>query len=137
MERITRVINGTETYALFVRGTVETQAAKFLTEPTDPLQAGVMERPKGFVVQPHSHPYTERRIAQTSEFLHIQKGKIAVTVFDDDWKQLAQETFEAGDFLIFFRGGHQVEMLEDTRMIEVKQGPYIGDAASKSFRPSA
>jgi hypothetical protein len=55
-------------------------------------------------------------------------------VFDEEWKELATEELSTGDFLIFFKGGHSVEMLEKSRLIEVKQGPYPGDNAAKSFK---
>ena len=39
-----------------------------------------------------------------------------------------------GDFLLSLTGGHSFEVLEDVRLIEVKQGPYPGDAYAKRFR---
>lgn len=134
MERITRISKDGITYALFVHGKPVTDAVRFLGDQKDDMQVGVMERPAGHKVKPHTHPPVERTLTSTCEFLSIEKGKIQVQVFDDAWNQIADETFSAGDFLVFYRGGHALTMLEPTRMIEVKQGPYAGDQASKSFK---
>jgi oxalate decarboxylase/phosphoglucose isomerase-like protein (cupin superfamily) len=94
----------------------------------------MMERPQGYEVKAHQHPPQDRYLTTTSECLFIEKGKVKITVFDEEWKELAIETMQTGDFLIFFRGGHALTMLEPTRMIEVKQGPYAGDKESKSYK---
>jgi len=33
---------------------------------------------------------------------------------------------KAGDSILLARGGHKVTVLEDAKIIEVKQGPYAG-----------
>jgi hypothetical protein len=37
--------------------------------------------------------------------------------------------------LFFVVGGHGFEMLEPTEMIEVKQGPFMGDSDKTRFNP--
>ena len=36
-----------------------------------------------------------------------------------------------GDTIILLAGGHGFNILEDTKMIEVKQGPYLSQAEDK------
>ena len=38
-----------------------------------------------------------------------------------------------GDVILLISGGHGFEVLEDLNMIEVKQGPYVGDADKTRF----
>jgi len=38
-----------------------------------------------------------------------------------------------GDVILLVNGGHGFEMLEKTEMIEVKQGPYVGDKDKTRF----
>ena len=38
-----------------------------------------------------------------------------------------------GDVIILMSGGHGFEVLEDLNMVEVKQGPYVGDADKTRF----
>jgi hypothetical protein len=42
---------------------------------------------------------------------------------------------ETGDVILLVSGGHGFEMLEDSEMIEVKQGPYTGDSDKTRFEP--
>ena len=39
----------------------------------------------------------------------------------------------SGDVILLSKGGHGFLMLEDTEMIEVKQGPYAGDQDKERF----
>ncbi len=106
---------------------------KFITEPHDAFQVGIMERPKGYTVKPHHHPDRPITLTSVSEFFFVESGRVRLTVFDDAWNEIAREEIAAGEFALILSGGHGVEFLEDTRMHEVKQGPYPGDSASKEF----
>ena len=35
---------------------------------------------------------------------------------------------EAGDVVLLLDGGHSFDIIDDARMIEIKQGPYVGEA---------
>ena len=135
MNAVIPVTKGDVTYALFVCGRPEVKDSKFFTQQSDEFQVGVFERPKGYEVKAHQHPARKDQITRTSEFLYVEKGRAKVTIFDEDWKTLHEQEVAAGDFLVFFRGGHHLVMLEPTRLVEVKQGPYTGTAQSKTFRP--
>ena len=124
-----------KTYALFICGRPQIDGAvKFFTQPADEFQLGVIERPKAYEVKAHAHPERKAVIQGTAEFLYVEKGTIRITVFDEQWKELGQQAVSSGDFLLFLAGGHALTMLEDTRLIEVKQGPYPGDAQAKVYR---
>lgn len=135
MSSVIPVTHNGLTYALFICGRPAVENALFFTQQSDEFQVGVFERPKGYEVKPHTHPERNDTIHRTTEFLYVEQGSAHVTVFDDAWVVLHEQTVSAGDFLLFFRGGHGLTMLEPTRLIEVKQGPYMGNAQSKTFRP--
>ncbi len=40
---------------------------------------------------------------------------------------------QTGDVILLVSGGHGFVVLEEVEMIEVKQGPYSGDADKKRF----
>ncbi|HLD71626.1 MAG TPA: hypothetical protein VI873_03365, partial [Candidatus Peribacteraceae bacterium] len=126
---------GNEIYAMFISKNLSPEGGvKFLTESTSPFQLGLMERPAGHQVKPHQHLPQSFDVQRLSEFLYIEHGKIKVTVFDEEWNVLAEQELGGGDYLLFLRGGHGIEVLEPVRMIEVKQGPFPGDKQSKTFR---
>ena len=47
-------------------------------------------------------------------------------VYDDDRDVVATHELGAGDVILMVGGGHGFRMLEDTTLLEVKQGPYTG-----------
>ncbi|MBI1813299.1 hypothetical protein HY285_03825 [Candidatus Peregrinibacteria bacterium] len=134
MEELQSIAKGSVVYALFFPADLLVKDVQFLTQSSDDFQVGLMERPKDYEVKAHQHPPVERKLTSTSEFLYIEKGKVEVTVFDEEWKELGRSILESRCFLLFLRGGHALKMLEPTRMIEVKQGPYEGEG--KVFRSS-
>lgn len=136
VESVQRIEANGQTYAIFIRADCDPSGVDFVTKDEDEFQLGVMRREKGYHVQPHMHPRNPRMTEGISEFLYFRKGKAKVTVYDEVWKQIAEVTMHAGDFLLFLRGGHELEMLEETSMIEVKQGPFLGLASTKIFRES-
>lgn len=133
MSSVTPVTHNGATYALFVCGRPAVDQAKFFTKNSDEFQVGIFEREKGYEVKAHQHPPRNDVITRTAEFLYVEKGRASVTVFDEDWNTLHEQEISAGDFLLFFRGGHALTMLEPTRLVEVKQGPYEGDRGGKIF----
>ena len=43
------------------------------------------------------------------------------------------QELKAGDVAVLFSGGHGFEILEDTLMLEIKQGPYAGTKDKETF----
>ncbi len=49
----------------------------------------------------------------------------------------AEQLLGEGDAVVLVRGGHGFQVLEDLEMIEVKQGPYMGEKDKVRFSPAA
>lgn len=133
MESIRHLDKDGTRYASFFHA-LTADGPRFVSRATDEFQVGVITRPAGHAVSPHTHPLVEHRTELMTEVIYVESGKTAITVYDEAWIVLGEETLVTGDFCILYRGGHSLKMLEPTRMIEVKQGPYPGDAAAKKFR---
>tara|TARA_Y100000310_G_C20213598_1_gene592490 strand:- start:58 stop:471 length:414 start_codon:yes stop_codon:yes gene_type:complete len=134
MSDVTNVTHNGQTYALFFSKNMTTDSIQFLTEDEDAFQVGLMEREEGYTVEPHQHTERPIELSTVSEFIYVEKGKVKVTVFDEEWNELDQHELSGGDSLLFLRGGHSLEVLEAARMIEVKQGPYPGEENAKIFQ---
>ncbi len=65
--------------------------------------------------------------------LYIKTGKVRVDFYDDNQHYLESRIVEKGDVILLAAGGHGFEMLEDSEMIEVKQGPYCGEEDKVRF----
>jgi hypothetical protein len=94
-----------------------------------------MNRAKGYVVPPHTHNSVKRDVHFTQEVLVIKSGKVRVDYYDDDRSYLESRVLNQGDVVLLAYGGHGFEMLEDSEMIEVKQGPYVGEMDKVRFEP--
>jgi len=134
VEHIRTVQSGNRVLAIFVHRGLPVDGARFVTEEKDALQLGIFERPAGYRVRAHRHRTLPAEERDGAEFLAFESGEAKVTIYDDTWNLVAEEIVRAGDVLLLLAGGHQMEMLKPTRFLEVKQGPYPGDARAKIFR---
>lgn len=112
---------------------LEQNSINFLTRNDSSLQLGVMSRGKGYSVKPHVHKNVKREIFQTQEVLFIKSGTCLVTFYSEEREVVESIEVHAGDVVMFVRGGHAIVMLEDTEIIEVKQGPYLGELDKDRF----
>ena len=111
------------------------EGIRFFTPDDFSQQLGYMNRPRGYVIPPHVHNPVERSVHYTKEVLFIRSGRVRVDFYDDNQGYLESRILEGGDVILLAFGGHGFEMLEPTEMIEVKQGPYAGDADKTRFDP--
>ena len=64
--------------------------------------------------------------------LHIEEGRVEVNVYKKG-KRIASSILDSGDTILLLRGGHGFKILEDSRIIEVKQGPYRDKRIDKEY----
>ncbi|UCE60067.1 MAG: hypothetical protein JSU63_21815 [Phycisphaerales bacterium] len=119
--------------AIIVRGTICPEKTTFVTPPEFAQQVGFVCYPRGGEIPRHVHRPVPRRIEGTSEVLVVGEGRCAVDLFDKERNLLATRELAPGDVIIIVGGGHGFRMLEDTVLLEVKQGPYVGDDEKEHF----
>ena len=130
---INRITHQDKELALIIRHTFQKEGIEFLTPSTYSQQIGYMKRPAGYVIAPHVHNPVMREVQFTKEVLFIKSGKLRADFYSDDQTYLESTILNAGDVILLAFGGHGFEMLEPTEIIEVKQGPYAGDADKTRF----
>jgi len=94
-----------------------------------------MRHPDGHVIEAHVHNPVDRTVQYTQEVLLIKRGKLRVDFYDGKRAYLQSRVLGEGDIVLLASGGHGFKVLEEVEMIEVKQGPYAGDADKTRFRP--
>ncbi len=99
----------------------------FFTPDSFSQQLAYMRHPEGKIIKPHIHKQVRREVFYTQEVLLIKRGKLRVDFYNDDQGYLESRILKAGDVILLIKGGHGFEVLEELEMIEVKQGPYVGD----------
>lgn len=112
--------------AILVRSDASVDGIEFFTPGTFSQQLGLMSRPSGYVVPAHTHNLVERTITQTQEVLLLRKGRIRVTIYGLEDQAISVLEMAPGDVILLAHGGHKIEMLEKSEILEVKQGPYAG-----------
>jgi mannose-6-phosphate isomerase-like protein (cupin superfamily) len=132
---IDRILHGDRLLALILRAGHRADGIEFFTPDDFSQQLGYMNRAKGYVIPPHVHNPVSREVQFTKEVLFIKSGKVRVDFYDDEQNYLESRILGTGDVILLAFGGHGFEMLEQTEMIEVKQGPYAGDADKTRFAP--
>lgn len=124
--------NGVE-LALIVRRSYKRNGIEFFTPSTYSQQLGYMNRPKGYIIPPHVHNPVVRKVQYTKEVLIIRTGRVRVDFYSESQEYLESSILDAGDVILLAQGGHGFEILEESEIIEVKQGPYAGDADKTRF----
>jgi len=123
------------TLAILLRSTYQNEGIKFFTPNDFSQQLAYMNRPEGYVIAPHVHNAVRREVQFTKEVLFIKSGKVRADFYDDDQNYLESRILNQGDVILLAFGGHGFEMLEASEIIEVKQGPYAGEADKSRFAP--
>ena len=112
--------------AYVIRGAMTPEKTVFPTPPELELQVGFVVYQAGGVIAPHRHVPITRSIKRTCEVIVVRKGRCEVDIYNDDRQVVATPELCTGDLIILVSGGHGFRMLEDTILLEVKQGPYQG-----------
>lgn len=126
MVGIEKIYNGEQFLGFIIRKNYHAEGIQFLTDDQAPQQLGYMNRAKDYVIAPHSHNVVPRTVNLTQEVLIIQSGKVRVDYYDDHQNYLESRVAYEGDIVYLGYGGHGFKMLEDSEIVEVKQGPYCG-----------
>ena len=130
---IVRIENNGELLAIIIKHNFSATGIKFFTPSDFSQQLAYMHHPAGKVIEPHVHNPVSREVHFTQEVLLLKRGRLRVDFFDQDQNYLESRILEPGDVILLASGGHGFEALEEIEMIEVKQGPYAGDADKTRF----
>jgi len=126
-KQIERVIHDDKLLAIIIRSDYSNYGIEFFTPDDFSQQLAYMNRPAGYRIDPHIHNKVQREVFYTQEVLFIRNGKVKIDFYDNDRACIDTRLLGTGDVILLASGGHGFEMLEETEMIEVKQGPFAGD----------
>lgn len=133
MRQIEEIKKKDRLLAMIIRSNYDCGGVDFITPSDYSQQVACMHHPAGKVIDAHIHNLVHRNVVLTQEVLFIKKGKLRVDFYDDYEDYLESTILEAGDVILLVSGGHGFTVLEEIEMIEVKQGPYSGEADKKRF----
>jgi tetratricopeptide (TPR) repeat protein len=119
--------------ATIIRKDYLPESTTFVTPDNYYQQAGMVVYPKGGVIKRHLHLPIQRHLVGTSEALLVKKGRVEADLHAIDKSFLGTWTLEQGDLILLAGGGHGFRCLEDTVLMEIKQGPYTGLVEKEHF----
>lgn len=132
---IQNVVHNSKLLSIIIRSNFEKDGIEFFTPDDFSQQLAYMKRPKDYVIAPHVHNSVPREVQFTKEVLYLKSGRVRVDFYDDQQNYLESTVLNSGDVILLAFGGHGFEMLEESEIIEVKQGPYAGDLDKTRFEP--
>jgi hypothetical protein len=130
---VEKIFSGDQCLAYIIKASFLPERTTFLTPPEYKQQVGYVVYPAGGQIQRHVHRPLERHLVGTSEVLLVRQGCCEVDFYNDDRQLVATRELREGDLMLMVGGGHGFRMLDDTVLLEVKQGPYTGIDEKERF----
>jgi hypothetical protein len=112
--------------AIIVRKEFNQPGVHFFSPFEFSQQLGILVHPIGHEVKAHVHNLIARDVRVTQEVLHVIEGKVEITLFAENKKYITSRLLSEGDTILLAYGGHGIKILEPSKILEVKQGPYVG-----------
>ena len=137
MVGIEQITDADNVLAYVIRSTATASSTAFITPDEATFQAGFVVYPAGGEVVPHVHLPIRREVVGTSELLFVRSGRCYLDLYDADRRIVASRELGPGDAVLSLGGGHGFRMIEDTVLLELKQGPFVGESEKARFvRPT-
>ena len=133
MGQIEEVKKKNKLLAMIIRNGYTCNGVDFITPNEYSQQVAYMHHPAGKMIDAHVHNLVHRNVVLTQEVLFIKKGNLRVDFYDEYEDYLESRDLHAGDIILLVSGGHGFFVLDEVEMIEVKQGPYVGENDKRRF----
>ena len=134
MDNIKQIEHNGKILAIIISNDYSKDGVEFFTPNDFSQQLAYMKHPKGKRIDAHTHNVVPREVSYTKEVLVIRKGKLRVDFYEDDQTYIESHIVNQGDIILLAFGGHGFECLEEVEMVEIKQGPYLGEQDKVRFK---
>lgn len=118
-------------YAEIIWAGTTVEQTTFFSPADSSFQFGLLAHRAGFHEPPHYHRPFTREINDLQQMFVVQKGVVAVELYDDERRLIREVILRAGDAIVLIHGIHAVRVIEDMQCISVKQGPFLGTEYDK------
>ena len=131
--QVETITHGLEPIALIIRAGYDEPGIQFFTPANFSQQVAFMRHPAGHKISAHVHNLHLRQVLFTQEVLFLKHGSVKVNLYSSSRDFIGSKVLHTGDVILLCGGGHSFEMLENSSLIEVKQGPYAGQEDKTRF----
>lgn len=127
------IVSNNQPLCYLIRKDVHPEHTTFITPPEGKQQVGFIVYPKGSVIARHTHKLLERHIIGMAEVVVVRSGHVEIEIYDDALNLVTTRDLYEGDVVLMVGGGHGFQVKEDTVLLEIKQGPYLGKDDKELF----
>lgn len=133
MRQVEEIWKKNKLIAMIIRHGYSCEGVNFITPDIYSQQVAYMHHSTGKLIEAHVHNPVHRNVVMTQEVLFIKSGRLRADFYDEYEDYLESRELVAGDIILLVSGGHGFKVLEEVEMIEVKQGPYVGENDKTRF----
>ena len=125
-ENIKQIIFNEELYSSIFDLKNIKEGLDFFTSDDAFIQVGTWNYPEGKILDAHYHNTFERKSYITQEVVLVLEGSIVCNLYTTDREFISSEEINQGQLIIQFQGIHEYEIKKDSKVLEIKNGPYFG-----------
>ena len=104
----------------------------FVTTDDKFMQLGIWNYKKNHELPPHFHNEFERKSHKTNEFVFVAKGKLQSDLYSEQGEFIETVIVEEGEGILLHNHAHHYKILEDSIILESKNGPFMGVEKDKT-----
>ena len=132
MEYVEKIVIDGKVLAIVMRKNFNKLGCNFVTPIDLTFQLGVHIEKSGTHIKAHKHiPFKELKEVYPQEFFYVEYGKIEVGIHNEN--NIHKKVILSEGDMILLNCPHEVKLLEDSKFLELKQGPYRGKDAEKEY----
>lgn len=98
----------------------------FITSDNSFIQVGTWDYQEGKILDAHYHNTFERKSYITQEVVLVVQGSIVCNLYTIEGEFITSEEINQGQLIIQYQGIHEYEIKKDSKVLEIKNGPYFG-----------
>lgn len=121
-----KIIFDGKLYAVWFNTLNSKEGLTFLTDDNESIQVGIWNYPQKKILDAHFHNDFIRESNRTCESVFVIKGKVKCNLYTKDCNFIESFVINENEIVIQFYGVHEYEILEDSIVLENKNGPYFG-----------
>ena len=124
--KIKEIIFENQLYAFVCSLNDVNKGLQFLSDDSDFIQLGTWNYEKNFSTVPHYHLEHDKPSNLTQEVVLVHKGSVKCRLFTKDGNYVDEVDINEGELIVQIYGVHEYIMNEDSIVLEIKNGPYMG-----------
>jgi hypothetical protein len=121
---IEKIFNKNKQIAIVVRDGFKSKGINFFTKNSMSLQLGYFFHKKGHKIKNHYHLNEIKIIKKITEVLYVKKGELKIVFYTKKKVKILHKILKKGDLIYIFDDAHEIFILKNSEIIEIKQGPY-------------